>query len=129
MVTQKLRQYGIKENLEKRNYCKEDVNFLGYRIRYNKIQPLISRSQAIIDYTPPKNKKELQRFLGFINYDRKFIRNRTEIIDTLYKLLQNEGRYMWDKTQQAAFEKIKGKWRDELELRIPDLKKTIYTRM
>ncbi|KCZ79892.1 hypothetical protein H312_02720, partial [Anncaliia algerae PRA339] len=51
---------------------------------------LLRRGQGIIDFTTPRSKKKVQRFLGMLNYDRKFIKNVTELASPLYKLLNNE---------------------------------------
>ncbi|XP_073294467.1 uncharacterized protein [Primulina huaijiensis] len=58
---------------------------------------------------PPKNKKELQRFLGQLNYLRRFISNlagKTREFSLLLKLKDSE-EFKWEKGHQEAFDKIK----------------------
>lgn len=122
-ILERMRLYGLKENEEKRKESVEKIEFLGYELSLNKIRPLTKRAQGILDYPSPKNKKEVQRFLGMLNYDRKFIKGITEIAVPLYKLLNNNGKFCWDENCESAFVKIKQQWDRELELYIPDCNK------
>ncbi|KAG0440794.1 Transposon Ty3-G Gag-Pol polyprotein [Dictyocoela muelleri] len=74
-VIERLSEYRLKENKEKRVERKENVKFLGYEIYFNKLKPSLDRAQGIIDYAVPRTKKELQRFLRMINYNRIFKKN------------------------------------------------------
>ena len=119
-----LDKYGLVENENKRIECKEKIDFLGYRIEYNKLKPNLVRAQGIIDYPAPKSKKSLQRFLGMINYDRMFIEGITKILRPLYKLLTRGRKYEWMKEQNDSFERVKVKLKNKLELAIPNFEKT-----
>ena len=57
----------------------------------------------------PTCKKDLQKFLGKVNFLRKFISNLSEKIDafTLILRLKDEAEFTWGAEQQEAFEKIK----------------------
>jgi hypothetical protein len=60
LVLQRLERYNLQENIVKRIMCVEKIKFLGYEISYNKVKPLLKRSQGIINYKEPKTKKELK---------------------------------------------------------------------
>ena len=55
----------------------------------------------------PENKKELQTFLGFVNYLGKFIENPSEKSEPSRKLLQKDVGWLWEKDQETAFETLK----------------------
>ena len=58
---------------------------------------------------PLSNKKELQRFLGQVNYLRRFISNlagKTREFSELLKLKDKE-EFQWQENHQKAFDKIK----------------------
>lgn len=97
------------------------MKFLGFRISYNKIKPSIERSQGIVEYKTPASRKEVQRLLGTINYDRSFIKSLSQLAAQLYKLLAKEKKFEWNEEHNKAFEKLKDKWKQELELMIPDM--------
>jgi queuine/archaeosine tRNA-ribosyltransferase len=73
LVLQKIKEYGMNENLQKRIERVTEVKFSGYLIGNNKIKPSLDRTAAITKFTLPKTKKEPQRFLGLLNYDRMFL--------------------------------------------------------
>ena len=119
-VLGRIKMYGLNENLDKRQECVEQVTFLGYEIELNKMRPTVSRAQGIMEYETPRSKKSLQRFLGMINFDRCFVRNITEEIKPLYEALGAEKKFSWNAECESAFIKIKEKWKENLELYIPD---------
>ena len=63
------------------------LEFLGYMVDANGISPLEDRVAAIRETTPPTTVKELQRFLGVINYYRRFIKNAAGHAHHLFKAL------------------------------------------
>lgn len=117
-----MKEYGLQENQEKRIECCDSVKFLGYNISYNKIPACLERAQGILEYPSPKTKKELQRFLGILNYGRMFIDKLTEKINPLYKLLEKEKKIEWSTIEINNFSQIKIIWKKNLELVIPDIK-------
>jgi hypothetical protein len=90
-----LNKYGLQENKMKRVERQKKIEFLGYEIEKDKIKPLVSRSQGIVDFPIPKTKKQVQKFLGIINYDRSFLKNITEVLKPLYRLLSKDSKFSW----------------------------------
>lgn len=123
MVLERMKLYNLTENVEKRKMCVENVEFLGYEISLNKIKPTLKRAQGILQFSSPKTKKQLQKFLGVINYDRSFIKGITELAKPLYGLLNKDEKFIWDLKHEEAFKNIKSQWDRELELFIPDSNK------
>lgn len=74
----RLEKYGVVINIPKCQYELSDVNFLGYSVSYKGVK-LREKVKAIQDFSPPKNIKDLRRFLGMINFYRHFLKNATEL--------------------------------------------------
>ena len=55
----------------------------------------------------PKSKKELQPFLGIINYLEKFSPGPAEVCDPLQKLTSNKVTWTWNALYQQLFTKAK----------------------
>ena len=57
----------------------------------------------------PACKKDLQKFLGKVNYLRRFISNLSRKVDAFTSILRlkSEAEFTWGAKQQEAFEKIK----------------------
>ena len=73
LVLQRLQEAGLAANAEKCEFGKPELDFLGHRVTAGGIEPLPGRVQAISDHPAPTNVKELQNFLGVMNFYRKFV--------------------------------------------------------
>lgn len=86
----KFREYGIVINTSKCNFGSSDISFLGYSVSPKGIKPLESKVDAIKQYPVPRNVKELRRFLGMINFYRKFLPDAAKIQAPLHALLTDK---------------------------------------
>lgn len=75
--------------------------------------------EAIKNWPEPKNKKELQQFLGFVNFYRSFVEGFAKIAKPLAKLTGKES-WEWKEEQQDAFSSLKAKISNEITLMIPN---------
>ena len=71
----RLREYGMVINPAKCVFGVPEVKFLGYRISAEGTTPLPEKVEAIRNFPTPKTVKELRRFLGMLNFYRRFIPN------------------------------------------------------
>ena len=84
------------------------LEFLGYQVDSTGISPLKDRVTAIERTTPPTSIKELQRFLGMINYYRRFIPNAAIHLAPLFDTLRGKPKTLsWTPECQASFEATK----------------------
>lgn len=74
-VFNRLKQYGMVLNPSKCVFGASEVTFLGYRISAQGTKPLPEKVEAITNFSAPKTVRELRRFLGMINFYRRFIPN------------------------------------------------------
>ena len=63
---------------EKCEFEKEEIKFLGMIIGYGKMCMDPEKIKAVAEWPEPKNKKQLQRFLGFTNFYQQFIKSYTD---------------------------------------------------
>lgn len=84
---QRLKDYGILINTSKCKFGLSEITFLGYQVSAAGTKPLDAKVAAIQDFKPPETVKELQRFLGMINYYRRFIPNAAQIQAPLTNML------------------------------------------
>ena len=66
----KLRNAGLKVNMKKSFFARAELEYLGYWITRDGIQPTANKVHAITNIAPPKSQKELRRFIGMVNYYR-----------------------------------------------------------
>ncbi|GKV41675.1 hypothetical protein SLEP1_g49174 [Rubroshorea leprosula] len=85
---ERMRQHGLKMNPLKCAFGVSASNFLGYLVHECGLE-VDKKSKAMIEAKPPQNKKELQRFLGQVNFLKRFISNlagKTRVFSPLLKL-------------------------------------------
>ena len=103
-----LQENGLVINKPKCVLGKSSIEFLGYRVDKNGIAPLTERVEAIKKVTPPTNVKELQSFLGMINYYRRFIPQAAGHLYALFECLKGKPKSLqWTKACQNSFDCIK----------------------
>lgn len=73
LLFQRLRDYGVLVNTSKCHFGQAEVTFLGYHVSPAGIKPMPEKVQAIQEYPTPKTVKELRRYLGMINFYRRFL--------------------------------------------------------
>ncbi|CAI6348579.1 unnamed protein product [Macrosiphum euphorbiae] len=106
-VIQQARKLNIKFNPKKLQLCVTKVKFLGFIFDEKGVYPDQERIQSIQNLKEPTNKKELQSFLGMVNYLREFIPNMSEITGSLRSLLKKNIIWSWDTHCQNSFSKLK----------------------
>jgi hypothetical protein len=97
---------------------KDQMKYLGTIIRNGQVRMDPAKVTAIADWPIPKNKKEIQQFLGFANYYRHFIKYFSGIAKPLTSLTGKE-QWVWNPEQQIALEEIKKRICSEPVLTIP----------
>ena len=71
------------------------------------VQPDPQKIKALTDMLAPNNKKELQAFLGIINYLGKFSPGTADVCDPLCKLTSSKVTWTWNASYQSLFNKAK----------------------
>ena len=62
---------------------------------------------AVRNWKDPPNIRELQKFLGFANFYRRFIKDFSKIAQLLHDLSKKGAPWVWDEAKKKAFEKLK----------------------
>ena len=81
--------------------------------------------EAIVKWPVPENVKQVQSYLGFANFYRRFIKDFAKIARPLTELTKKEESWVWTTERQEAFEKLKEATTSAPVLRIPDDKNKI----
>ncbi|KAK3542448.1 hypothetical protein QTP86_025890 [Hemibagrus guttatus] len=74
-VLSRLQQHHLYVKLEKCKFHQSTVTFLGYVVSRRGVEMDEAKVWAVTDWSAPTTVRELQRFLGFANFYRRFIRN------------------------------------------------------
>ena len=103
---EKCRRYGLSLNPQKSLFTLEEGKLLGHIVtKYGvKIDP--KRVEVINGISFPRNKKEVQVFLGRINFLRRFIPNYAEIVRHIKDILKKNYGVKWSQESREAFTRI-----------------------
>ena len=97
-ILEYLEEKDLRLNPGKYKFYKKEVNFLGFIIGRNGICINPVKIKAVKEQDTPTNVKEIKSFIGFMNYNRKFIRNYLKRVTPLTNLTKdNILQYQGDK--------------------------------
>ncbi len=106
-VLEQLRKHHLYLKLEKCEFHRPTVQFLGYIVSADGIQMDQGKVQAIRDWPQPQSVKKLQRFLGFANFYRRFIQNFSLLSAPLTSMLRQKPKSLsWNPEARSAFQKL-----------------------
>lgn len=97
-------EYGITLKPSKTNIAKSSIDYLGFRLSKEGIEPLKSKVTPILNYPAPKTRKETRRFVGMCNFYKKFVRDGHRLLAPLFKMCgKSSAPFEWKKEQAEAF--------------------------
>lgn len=88
LIFEKLQEFNLKVQLDKSEFLRKEVAFLGHVITPEGIKPNPSKIRAIQEYPLPKTTKEIKAFLGLVGYYRRFIQNFAKIVTSFTRCLR-----------------------------------------
>ncbi|EEQ81308.1 hypothetical protein NCER_102322 [Vairimorpha ceranae BRL01] len=106
-VIARIKKYRLEENIEKRIERTESIKFLGYEISYNTVKPSLERAHGIIECKSPESRKDIQRFIGMINYDRQFVQGLSNYLKSLYRLQSKDVKFMLTEIEENILWRLK----------------------
>ena len=118
-VFQRCRDFDIRLH-KPETYAADKINFLGYTVTPDAINALESRMQAVADWPTPTSAKELSKYLGIANYYRQHVPRFSHYSSFLTPLTSKRTQWTWGDEQQAAFDYLRNRLIDSVELYIPD---------
>ncbi|KAK3559672.1 hypothetical protein QTP86_013919, partial [Hemibagrus guttatus] len=104
----RLQQHHLYVKLEKCEFHRSTVTFLRYVIYRHGVELDVVKVQAVTEWPAPTSVRELQRFLGFANFYRRFIRNYSLVASPLTSLLKGKPKKLtWTDLAWSAFQQLK----------------------
>ena len=107
LVLQRLQQYGLVLNMEKCEIGRPGIDFLGHHITAEGASPITKHVEVIQSFPQPQDKKQLQSFLGLVNFYRRFIPAAAQILLPLTDALRGEAAWTWTPAMNHSFGLIK----------------------
>lgn len=122
-VFERLRKANFKVQLDKSEFLRKEVNYLGHVITSQGVKPNPDKIEAIKKFPIPTTPKEIKSFLGLVGYYRKFIQNFAKITKPLTKCLKKNSKIIHNQEFISAFNTCKNLLINAPILQYPDFKK------
>ena len=116
-------QYGLMFNSSKCEIMVSSIMFMGIVWNSQGAKPDPSKVTVIKKLKTPENRKELQEFLGIVNYMSPFIPRLADLNEPLRKLNKNKAEFEWTESHTKVYDIIKDAICSETQLSYfnPDL--------
>lgn len=103
-----LRENGLVVRPDKCIFGESSIEFLGHFIDESGIQPSASKVDAVRRFPTPQTVKDVQKFVGMINFYHRFIPSAARVLKPLYTVASGKARsFKWNTELQTAFEAAK----------------------
>ncbi|CAK1598321.1 unnamed protein product [Parnassius mnemosyne] len=125
-VFSRFSEYGILLNTNKCVFAVPQVEFLGYLVSSEGTKPVGDKVKAILDFKLPKTIRDLRRFLGALNFYRRFIQDAAKLQAPLHALLsgpsvKSKSNINWTANLESAFSACKASIANAALLAHPDM--------
>jgi len=123
-VTRRVMELLRKNNLflkpEKCEFEKTEVEYLGVIISQDSVKMDPVKVAGVTEWPIPSNRKEVQSFLGFTNFYRRFIQGFSHLACPLFDLTRKDMDWRWGAEEQSAFDSLKEQITTAPILALPD---------
>jgi hypothetical protein len=109
--------------LSKCEFWLKQVAFLGHVISKGGIFIDPSKVQDVLSWKAPTSVSDIQSFLGFARYYRRFIEGFLKISKPMTEMLEKDKKFKWTPACEASFQELKKRIMTALVLVMPDMEK------
>src|SRR5260370_1749040 len=106
-VLSTLREWRLFLKPEKCKFEQKEVEYLGLVILKDHVAMDPTKVHGVTEWPTPTKVKEVQSFLGFVNFYRKFICDFSDVAFPLYVLTRKTQWSVWGSPEQKAFDALK----------------------
>jgi hypothetical protein len=107
LVLDRMREHKLYLWPEKCEFEKTRIEYLSVIISHNKVEMDPVKIAGVADWLMPSNKKEVQSFVGFVNFYRCSIPGFSHHTRALFDLTMKDVRFIWGLPQEDSFMKLK----------------------
>ena len=106
-VLHRLREADLQVDIKKCEFDVSETAFLGVLVSGEGLRMDPQKVKAVLDWVQPTNLKEVQGFIGFANFYRRFIQDFSKIVKPLISLTRKEVPFAWTEDCTKAFQDLK----------------------
>ncbi len=107
LVLHRLREIDLQMNINKCKFHVQKIFFLKLLLFIKELKMNLRKVQAVVEWSTSTNLTQMQFFIDFCNFYRRFIKNFSKIVHLLIQLIQKEMIFKWDQACQTIFDYMK----------------------
>ena len=107
VVFMRLRNAGLRLKPKKCSLFRRSTSFLGHVVSKDGITPDPEKIDAVKSWPVPRNLSDVQSFLGFASYYRKFVPNFSKIAHPLIELTKKGKKFEFTPVCKKAFDELR----------------------
>ena len=119
-VFDRIQQGGLKLRADKCCFLQRNVKYLGHLVGVDGLQVDPDKVGKVASWPVPQSAQQVQQFLGFANYYRRFIQGFAEVAKPLHRLTEHAVNFSWTAECQEAFENLRSRLTRAPILAFPD---------
>ena len=108
---------------EKCKWKVKEVGFLGVVIGPEGIRMEEEKVKGVLEWPTLRSVKDIQKFLGLVNYYRRFIEEFALVARPLHDLVKKDKKWNWTEKEERAFRKLKERFTKKPVLVAPNIDK------
>ncbi|KAL1141019.1 hypothetical protein AAG570_000945 [Ranatra chinensis] len=106
-VFKKLKEAGLTLNLEKCQFCRPELRYLGYVVDRTGLRVDAQKVECIVNFSAPRTPTHVRRFLGMCGWYRRFIPEFSTVAAPLTDLMKKGRAWLWSGECERAFAQLK----------------------
>jgi len=106
-VLKRLRVAGLQIDIEKCEFSVIEIKYLGLIITIHGIKMDSEKVNAVMNWAAFRDVKDVQSFLSFANFYRRFIKEFSKLVGPLTALTRKDQPFNWTQECQSAFDRLK----------------------
>jgi len=106
-VLLQLQKVGLFAKISKCEFFVPETRFLGLIVGRDGFRMDPEKIKTIVEWKTPQNLTDVQAFIGFANFYRRFIKDFSKIISPLVELTKKNQPFLWNDIRQHAFDRLK----------------------
>jgi len=107
LILHRLRETDLQMNINKCEFHVQKIFFLRLLLFIEELKMNFRKVQAVVEWSTSTNLIQMQFFVNFCNFYRRFIKNFSKIVHSLIQLTQKEMIFEWDHACQMIFDHMK----------------------
>ncbi len=117
-VFRRLQDFRWKVKIQKCQFAKEEVDYLGHKVTHGTISPLERNLEKLKKMKKPATPEDLRSLLGFTGYYKTFIQGYDYVVKPLRKLMMEE--WNWTQEVEEAYNNLLAALTSRPILHLPD---------